>query len=1321
MATDVPEGEPEQRTTADSSALPVAVPDEMQAAESMPAADGIEPRPYIEIRPAEAGVDPVAVTRAMEQVQALLAEHTETGLIATLRRSTQVPQVEWLLVSDGRPDPQIRYLVGTDHPDLIEDLTGLLRRCFPPTYELREVTWHPRYVEEFLPIADPETGRHSVTFPTGEVVDTTVHPYVAGVEYYGRTKRSRDWQTPLMSFAGGTGSSRRSNPSTRRSQTSTHRSNASQRQNDGSSGPSIAPLIETMSNASVPVVYQLVCEAHDDWSEQADDYIHDLEHGTATLGARLWEAVSPRTEEEREQYTPPASDRKRIEAITERDPQRTLRVSARAAVLTRTDRGRADRVARQLKTALSAVDGPHHELRGEIVTDADLKPLGETPPGTALFEEVIERTVHSVTYESVSNKLPWNQFRSRGIVVAPAELPGLCLVDGTDLTPDGHRALATRPIEQTALMLPPPQQLMQYTPPGMALGMPLTHDRQPYGQPFYLKPSQQDRHLVVVGDTGSGKSVLMEGGMVTNAAATDGPEILFDYKGGGTAEEYLRAHYAEYGDLDDVLYFDLSRVLPAFSFFDIEPLLEAGVPREEARSRKAGHYAEILEGVMGAENYGKAAESVKAIDNHLRALYDPVHGSDTIDHDDLISALRQTQRGEAVPSTTDENLTDYFHSLDDLDRDVFNAILGGAVGRVENIATDGRLAPVFEHTPDERDGPDETETGDSTTAQPSFDFTELVDEDNVIVFDFAGMEGKAKRTLTLVILSNLWTALKARAQRRDHGDDPPQVNCYLEEARDVGGTKLLDTLLSEGRSFGLSIALGLQFLEQLESPDPENNTYQEALNETATFVVGNVSVDTDLPRVLATEAMSVEEVDKRLTGMSRGEWLVRPGTDFGEPAVRPFLAQSLAAPSGHPASDDPLSGAAERAFQAAFERVRDRTAATAGLRQHDAIETATDADASDDTDATDSDPDADTADSESAPQHAESIHPDLRTDTLLPHTRRMPDCVTYDDAADALCCAACHNRYDPSIDGMVRAIECCHSMEEVDADDIPICEFNLKLSPDEIVASEWSLTQLLFIQAVYNAEQRRYDPRAYDLKTDSMLRLEEYVGIDREELQPLLDADLVRHDTDHPHRLYSVSPDGRSVIGEAYRRGVDFGHGRGDLEESSEHVFGVEVGIELLEQQYRDDPESAVETVSPYHELTEGSLPAAAFMGDGSDIDEDATGYDRRRLDVAGLDSEGNVVVTVEVERVNNDVHRAVPEDYDKMAACDPAEAIWIVMARKDGHQVLSVLNDPPEGEPRVEKTYSRNTPPRDFRIDTPGMTAIYPAEYVRDTLLNDD
>lgn len=147
----------------------------------------------------------------------------------------------------------------------------------------------------------------------------------------------------------------------------------------------------------------------------------------------------------------------------------------------------------------------------------------------------------------------------------------------------------------------------------------------------------------------------------------------------------------------------------------------------------------------------------------------------------------------------------------------------------------------------------------------------------------------------------------------------------------------------------------------------------------------------------------------------------------------------------------------------------------------------------------------------------------------------------------------------------------------------------------------------------------------------------------------------------------------------------------------------MQLGVRLLEQEYEADPDSALETVRPYHELRKGELPAAAFMGDGEEVEEAVEGYEQRRLDVAGLDEDGNVVVTLEVERVNNDYHRAVPADFDKMAACEPEEAIWIVMSRTDGHQILEALNDPIEGETRVEKSYSQNTPPQQFNLATPG------------------
>jgi hypothetical protein len=172
-----------------------------------------------------------------------------------------------------------------------------------------------------------------------------------------------------------------------------------------------------------------------------------------------------------------------------------------------------------------------------------------------------------------------------------------------------------------------------------------------------------------------------------------------------------------------------------------------------------------------------------------------------------------------------------------------------------------------------------------------------------------------------------------------------------------------------------------------------------------------------------------------------------------------------------------------------------------------------------------------------------------------------------------------------------------------------------------------------------------------------------------------------------------VTAAGRHVIGEGHRRGLDYGDGKGDLGESTQHVFGVELTRRWLEVAYVADPESPVTTIETYYER------------------------DPDRLDLVGLDDDETVRVTVEVERVNNDLADAAPSDYDKMAACDPDEAIWVVMANRDAHQIIQALNDPADGDPRVTKSWAKTTPPQTYAIDTPGMTAVYPLEYLRKQL----
>jgi hypothetical protein len=404
--------------------------------------------------------------------------------------------------------------------------------------------------------------------------------------------------------------------------------------------------------------------------------------------------------------------------------------------------------------------------------------------------------------------------------------------------------------------------------------------------------------------------------------------------------------------------------------------------------------------------------------------------------------------------------------------------------------------------------------------------------------------------------------------------------------------------------------------------------------------------------------------------------MVKLPAAYGQPEPRPFTVESVAPPAGHPAHDHTPSRSEDWKFQDAKLDVHERTLDTAGLvLGSPSVRTE----------------DAETTEAEEKKQ---AVDESVRVDSALPYTQRMPSTVAYEDSIHALRCTECENRYDPDITGMERAVSCCSSLDATDRDDIPVCNLNLKLTPEERAVSEWSTEQLLFLQAVYNGQQLRYDPLEYDLLYDSMIRLQEYVGIDSGTVQDLIDADLLRKDSEHPHRLYSVSPDGRDTIGESYRQGVDYGHGAGDLEESTLHVLAVEVGRQYLEQDYVANPDSPVVETIPYY-----------------DIDE------QRRLDLAGVDDDGEIVVALEAERVNNDVLRAAPDDFDKIADSDVEEAIWIVMKQSDAHNILAVLNDPPEGEPRVEKTYSTGTPPQQFRIDTPGLTAMYPVEWLRDQL----
>ncbi|WP_178917844.1 ATP-binding protein [Natronomonas gomsonensis] len=1149
--------------------------------------------------------------------------------------------LECLLIADGNG---VDYYIGTDAGNE-RQINHLLHSVFPEETSIRTTERPPIEILEDFALSQPED---EGVADEDEDEDRATEPAVA-IQYLGSAARSGDWQMQLQA--------------------------AIDTERDAIQSP-LTGIVDRLA-ATPPgtvAVFQAVLKPFKDWRVDEELRREDLRWHEDTPGQRLGSFLFG-LEESTDRDDIARSNALRLEELDEAAPRKTWAITARLYIAG----DDADGVATDLEGPFGGLDGDYYRVRPLRVDGEDAHDVLEA------IRERRHRLEHGFT-RRLLQRIP-STSNTRPVVHAdPESMPAFWFLDGDALTPEGRQALDTTHGEQSGVTPPSDDQLDRYDQ-GLTLGRLLDADDEPTDRTVALPPALQTLHAAWFGKTGAGKSVGITRGIFDNTIRTGGPDIVIDSKGDGMAEDLLKAHYRRHGHLDNVYYFECDRFVPAISYFDVSDDIEAGVPRATAVEDKVDHYIEILAGIMGEEAF-QSKRAPDIIRYLLKAMYDPVHGSDAFTQSEFDAAVKRMTQRQSPPAVSDPHLERMLSGVAADRSDVFQSVMQGVNGRIEKVSRDSRTARLFEHTPPESDA--QTAADESIEGGPSFDLADHLDEDAVVILDTGGLRTEAQRALILVVLSNLWAALRKRERRRDKqaaADDPSLVNLYIEEAADIADTSLMSDLLAKSRGFGLSVTLAMQFPAQLRNSSPR--VYDEVLNNVSTLVTGNVGRDTPLAERLATDAMPPSDVANRLRGLRRGQWLAKLPAGFDDPEPRPFLLASAEPPAGHPASDEPLSPARLTAFDAALHLCKERTREDAGLT---IAQPSTVADASQ--------ADADAPDSDNTDER-DGLRP--RVDTTLPYTKRLPDHVTYIADRHALKCLGCDTRYDPNSDGMARVLRCCPN-GEIDSDDIPICDVTLKLTREERRELDYTDGQLMFLKAVYNAAQLRYTEPTYDLLTDSMLRLREYVGIDAEAVDELLDDGLLRHDTDHPHRLYTVSSEGRNLLGEEYRLGVDHGHATGDLGESTQHIMGVEIARRWLHQEYVRDPESPVETIVPYFELDETVI--------ADHIDRDESG-NASRLDIAGLDADGEVAVCLEVERINNDVAEAVPADFDKMAACDPDDAIWVVMSQSAGHDVLQALNK----SGRVEKTYAGTTPPQQFRIDEPGLTGMYPITWVRDRL----
>ena len=1023
----------------------------------------------------------------------------------------------------------------------------------------------------------------------------------------------------------------------------------------------LAAVAETLAATPAEVTYQAVCRPFDDYRAAVRDRQRQLEAGRDTPASRLVADLigdfNTATVTDGPQKTHTAVT-DRLAALEAPDPRHAFVVNARCLACG----PGSESVAERLASTLIELSGPFYTI--------DARRRDDT---AAVARAITDRTIHPPQYDTLTSKLPWTDNRSRGIVADAATAPAFGLLDGATLTAAGHRAVAPTTPDRTVLPPPPAPQLERYRDPGLTLGRPVDQDGTASDDLVAVPPALQPLHVAWFGTTGSGKSTSLLTALLANHDATDGADILITPKGDAVADAYLRAHYARHGDLDEVYYFDCGETLPALSFFDIREQLAAGIDRTTAVADITDHYIEILEGIMGRERFRQAVRSPDIIRQLVKALFDPVHGSDAFPHRHLQRAAARFHETGEPPPVIDDELQSMLYTVAANSQQSFDELLQGVHNRIEKIPLDERVGRLFDHVPSDDD--------------PQFDLRTVIDEDAVVIIDTGALRPASQQALTRTVLSKLWTALKRRA-RTTPSDDRPLVNLYLEEAAQLVTSGIVDDLLAQSRSFGCSVTLATQFPGQLRVRDEA--AYVELLNNVSTIVTGPVPVDEPLTKRLATAEHAPADIGNRLRSLQRGEWLVRLPAPFNSTAPPPFLLESAPLPPGHPEREG-FRPARETTVAARIDACRDRTRLDYGLDLTTTQATTGSDEPPADSDATSEvDTGAEAADSDADPD------PEPRVDSALPYTDRLPDPVVYDGDRHAVVCVGCETRYDPSPDGLRAAMGCCHDPADIDHDNCPICDLPLKLTYAEREESPISDAGLRFLQAVYSAHQRQYDPELeYDITRDSMRRLAEYVGIDAAELDELREAGLVTRDCRYPHTLYTVTPEGRDAIGVRHREGVAHGAGAGDLSESSLHVAMIEVGAHLLDVEFVADPDSPAVTVERYYAVPEG------------------------RLDAAAIDADGEVVAALEAERINHDATRATPEDYDKLAAQEPTAAIWIVKNREAAYEVVQALNTPPDGEPRVEKTYSKQTPPDVFTIDRPGLTDVYTFKSARDTYVD--
>nr|WP_152421669.1 primase-like DNA-binding domain-containing protein [Halogeometricum pallidum] len=922
-------------------------------------------REYLRVTPTSEPLAPNGIPRVLESLHKLTTAES-TGLAQKLNpfHSETPPRFEFLALSEGADDPVEFYYGADEHLDTLEKR---LRSIYPETFDIErvEVDVASRIVqpvsltrEEFIdqytagqlqyefgpderyelttaddnqtPTVDTDSrtddgatidlsADHIIevkdtalklapaeTLPDDAPLTTIAKPTITpegtilarptpetvsplGVRWQASATRKQDWMTSLSPFTADDAEDTLSPVE--------------------QPGSALASLIDHLTEATVPIAFQVVFQRRASWQADAELRKDDVIDGRDTLAQEIIGPLFEDDEQSESRDRSQLSDSvtKRIEAIEAKDPTRSFTANIRAIGVPSSDdeHDALDERMQTLAPMFDPLDGPYYEIEAERVRDSGFRAATKERNAQAALQQVLDREITTGRGKTRPE-----------FVVSGRELANFVIVPSSEqLTVEGTRG--TRAEQQSRNPLPRPHQdLMNEFRDGMAIGYALNDNGTAEDIPTHIPPRLLPMHYGRFGSTGSGKSNAFLNDTLSLYANTEGPVIIIIPKNDNMAQNYMRAHARRFGmtDLEEnVVHFPIPDVLPGFSFFDLEPSLQSGRRREDAVRRKADHYEEILKLVMDAERYNKATVAPTLIKTLITALFDEEYGrenglyresTDYFAHRQLEHAIDQLWEAGPpqpnladAPRSSDEEISRMIRRQFQHSSTTFDNMMGGVTHRLNYISQNPHLRRIFNNT------------------DRQFDFREVLDGNQVILFDLGDLRDEAARIMTGLILTNLDDALKDRKRDLTQYPDDYVVNLLVDEAASVVVSDIMNDLLEKGRGFRLSVGLSMQFPEQLEA-EGGRKIYLNALNNIGSSLVSKINVDRDLARAMAHEEMDPTEFANRIRSLPRGEWIASvPSPMFGETGPYPFSLKPLPIPPGSPESEQPLTDREEERFR----------------------------------------------------------------------------------------------------------------------------------------------------------------------------------------------------------------------------------------------------------------------------------------------------------------------------------------------------------------------------------------------------------------------